>query len=335
MRAIVVVLLLLAVGPAEGARRRNVSPGSPSFCSLGVIAEDGFVAALTIDATTVYYLDDFDLALYAVPKTGGPRRQIATVEDGVTLDLAVDQTHVYYAMVTDFASPIRAGIYSVPKSGGTPTQIAFSVLAPFDIDVDATHVYWASIGSLDLDSEDIMSDGSIERVMKNGSGREVLARALSAPIALALDGSQILYGETGIAVGNASAGVRRVAKTGGAATKLTDGVGVGSIAVAGEEIIFMGGDPEAGPSLIYSIPRNGGSRRELASEEFLWGNVYASGGRIYYGTGTDEDDLIVSIPLGGGTRTIVAADLISSDDFEVDECAVTFASYEAVFRVPR
>src|SRR5207245_1265242 len=137
---------------------------------------------------------------------------------------AMDDTTIYFLTQDDATT---GSLYKVAKSGGTATLLATKLPAPIDVRVDATSVYWASLGT--IVAQDLNADGSVERMAKDGTGRTVLADKLNAPFTLALDATDVYFSETGLAAGNVNAGLRRVSKSAGAITTLVDGLPVVAI----------------------------------------------------------------------------------------------------------
>src|SRR6185436_14611568 len=105
---------------------------------------------------------------------------------------------------------------------------------------DDTHVYWVSVGTIQSAEETVLADGKVERARKDGTARQTLASDLSVPFTLVLDGSDVYFGELGIAVGNRSAGTRRVPKSGGTVTHLDDDVAPVELAKTATHLVFYG-----------------------------------------------------------------------------------------------
>src|SRR5439155_8332085 len=95
------------------------------------------------------------------------------------------------------------------------------VSLPQQLAVDDHSVYWASLGTV-IDDPKFASDGKIERVEKDGTGRTTLASGLSGPTSVAVDDAFVYFAESGLAQGNASKGVRRVPTNGGTVQRLYD-----------------------------------------------------------------------------------------------------------------
>src|SRR5206468_2352482 len=110
-------------------------------------------------------------------------------------------------------------IYAIPKRGGQPKTLAENVSLPQQIASDGTFVYWISLGTVVHDPT-FAADGKIERIRKDGSDRQLLAGNLSGPTSLALDAASLFFTETGLGLGNPSAGVRRMPKSGGSIQEL-------------------------------------------------------------------------------------------------------------------
>ena len=323
------LLLLFVAVPLLAKHRAVASPGGPTGCNYGVLDPDVFVTAMTIDATHVYYIDEFNSTLYRIPKTGGTRQQLAQFSDALTTAIAVDDANVYVAtIVGDFDATIPPGdIWAIPKAGGTPRTIASGVVFVTEIAADATHVYWVSVGTVKLDAEEILSDGKIERVTKDGASRQVLASGLSTPATLAIDNTDVYFGELGSAVGNPSIGLRRVAKSGGATAHILDDHLVANIAISGNDVVFVGASTAAAG--LFRVAKTGGAVQTLVEDENIDSAPHIVAGQVYYITLPDESsDALMRVPLAGGNAVMLREANAVGNDFAVDDCGTYIGTNE-------
>lgn len=332
-------LLLLLIAVPVAAKRRSVSPGT-GRCLFGVLDDNAYVSAIAIDATHAYYIDDFDLTLHRVPKDGGARTALTTFRGVIVTDVVVDETDVYISTIpNDFeATPPPGTVYAIPKSGGTRRTIASQVVVPIQLALDATHVYWISGGTYNFVTETVLADGKVERIRKDGSGRETLAQALSAPFGILVDGSDVYFSETGVATGSSSHGVRRIAATGGAVTHVQDTHVADIISQSATDIVFYGGKLDFSEAGIYRVPKSGGSVQQIFSGLDVYGGPRVFDGLVYFVTFDEEEfvDELWRVPVGGGTPQLVLTDLWNEYDFELDECGVYFGNaFGRVVKNPR
>ena len=314
------LLSLLVAVPLFAVKHRAVSsPGNKAACNYGVLDPAVFVTEIALDATHVYYLDDIDSIIYRIPKNGGARQPLAQFQEVLITAMAVDDTNLYVAtIVGDFAP---GDLWAIPKAGGTPRTIASGVVFVTEIAADATHVYWVSVGTINLEEEVILSDGKIERVTKDGASRQVLASGLSTPATVAIDDTNVYFGELGAAVGNASKGLRRVAKSGGATVPVLDDYRVGNIALSGNDVVFVG-DSQTSTGGMFRIAKTGGAVQMLVQDENIDSAPHIVAGQVYYITLPEEDsDALMRVPLAGGEAVFLRVANASNSDFEVDECA--------------
>jgi len=331
MRRIGVALLLLCfVVPqafADG-KRRSTLPGRGN-CTYGVLDKNLAISAIAMDATHVYYVDDFLSAVYRMPKNGGARTKLAELATsfadavGIT-DMIVDDTNVYLATLPFSTGDILppGDLYAIPKNGGTPRTIANGVVFVAQLAADATHVYWVSVGTVNVRSGQVLSDGKVERVRKDGSSRETLANGLSAPLSLVVDDASVYFAEAGVAVGNTSSGLRRVAKGGGLVVHVNDDYFIAYMTPAGDDLVFYGGNDETGG--IMRMPKTGGAAQLLAFEEFVESAPRVTDRYVYYLTfpPSAETDSLMRVPLAGGTPELIRFADSAEGEFEVDECGV-------------
>jgi hypothetical protein len=144
------VFALLFVAVPLFAKHRGVRPGDAGHCVTGVIATQVSGTRMAADEHHVY---GFGLSsLHRVPKNGGTVQQLAVLPPGgVVLSMTVGDTHVYLG-VQRFdpatGADLPGEILAIPKSGGVMSTLISGIQMPFDVETDATHVYWADGGML-------------------------------------------------------------------------------------------------------------------------------------------------------------------------------------------
>jgi hypothetical protein len=303
-------------------RRRAVQPPPPSPCELQVLREPVFANWLAIDSDFIY-VADYMAGLFRVPKAGLPPTFLADVGAEIG-PFALDATTIYFITANADAT---GSIYSVPKSGGTAKLLATDLLAPVDIRVDDSAVYWVALGTIGFDT--IASDGSIERIGKDGNGRHLLADKLNTPLAMAIDDTDVYFGETGLAEGNASAGLRRVNKSGGAVTNLTDDDPVLAIATTATDVFYSDI-----PNLLR-LPKAGGTP-SLLFTDLVAESIYIVDQTVY-SAAVDalQNTSIVAVPIGGGAMRIVRSVNLDMQALAFDDCAVYYVADSRLERAPR
>ncbi|HEX2059775.1 MAG TPA: hypothetical protein VHK90_03465 [Thermoanaerobaculia bacterium] len=332
-RLLLYALLVIAAVPSFAARRRAVSPGA-GRCSAGIVSFAAFPVLMASDGPYLYWLDEFggEIRRTRVDGSGNPQL-VGVIDDGLYLSMAVDDTHVYIGILPfeAFLEPRPGSILSVPKDGGTVGTLISGVNTPWDLEADGTHLYWAALGTLRLFEQELLPDGKIERARKDGSQRQALAEDLSAPFDVAVDDTDVYFGETGAADGDPTMGFYRVAKSGGPITTILDDTLAAAIDVAGNDIVFWGGNFTSGGGLFH-MTRNGAEMRKLFDDETIVGAPRIFGGRVYFIAGEEESDTarIRRIDLANpDDRTTVFEGVLTTDDFVVDECSVMFGDANA------
>jgi hypothetical protein len=335
-RVLLCAVLLFFVPLAAEAKGRAVGPGARD-CGYGVIDEPGWANWIALDAANIYYYDEFDFTVYRVSKSGGARTPLAFLYGFTILDIDVDETNVYVAVIPEefTRTPLPGSILAVPRTGGTYTTLASGVIFPYQLAVDGTHVYWVSYGTLDFESGTAQSDGRVERVRKDGSGRQTLAANLSLPPGLVLDADNVYFSELGLATGNPSAGVRRVAKNGGAVTHIDDQYIAADLALSDSFVVYFGGtNTRAG---ILRVPKSGGPSAWIVEDKNIYGGPKVFDGQIYYANAYDDfDGGLMRVPVSGGTPQFLGVVKMTNYDFAVDICGVYYGTYErTLMRSPR
>lgn len=129
--------------PAYGQIMRTPKAGGPVE-ELSWMQEQP--QSLAVDDQFVYVAatkDSVDVHVVKVPLAGAPEPTILVSNvHGSPGDIAVDATHVYYAVGPALDGP-RA-IFEVPKTGGTPAEITPTQSWPYALAVDDTAVYFTN-----------------------------------------------------------------------------------------------------------------------------------------------------------------------------------------------
>jgi hypothetical protein len=113
--------------------------------------KEQFPSALTADATTLYWYDNYADDIRSVPKAGGTAQTLTALKstnDHGSYSIAVDDQFVY------FNDREEDRIEKVLKSGG-PRLVVANASAPAGLAIDATDIYFSNQG-----------DGTIRRMAK-------------------------------------------------------------------------------------------------------------------------------------------------------------------------
>ena len=299
MKRLLVALAILAfTAPAFAARRRAVGhPAAAGPCTPGVLAADYNSNDVAVDANYVYFGDDV-VGLYRMAKDGTGLTHLADIPDG-SLSLLVQDDKNLYFFSDESDSGLPFGIlYSMPKGGGTLMPLVTQVSLPYDLRIDATSLYWTSLGTTP-DFVSLNSDGTVEKINKDGTGRVLLASKLSGASSLAVDDTTVWFGEAGVATNNRSAGLRSVPKSGGNVTQIANGATVVSIDLTATDVWFSTTDLNSSAGILYRRPKSGGAPVIVVSGDTTPLDLHVVGSTIYYIASGDVDETITSLPLAG------------------------------------
>lgn len=321
MRIIRMALLLLLVATTASARRHAIGwPFSLLPCVPGTVTFAPGVADFAVNGGFVYYGDENGV-VWRVPREGAtPPTELARIPNEV-LWVEVDATRVYFA---GLSGQFTADIFSIPKNGGAMTTVTSAVLTPGAFATDAQFIYWVSVGT--FVGEDILSDGAVRRVAKSGGAVQTLVSGLSFPIAITVAGGNVYYGETGIATGNTSAGLRRVPVDGGAVRKLFDSLPVGSIAVDDANVYFAAFRLGTGLVDVDRLPIAGGTPVVLAGNLDFADGLVVQSGNLYYVAESNETASIQAITLPSGAPRLIREGDTKLARLAFDECLVYYAT---------
>jgi len=249
------LLVLVPAAHAQVHRRPSLPPvPQPGGCPpqatlvLGIYSAD-----VEVDETHVYFTDDLG-AIYRMPK-GSPAftnpELLGTIPGFVNV-MALDATSIYIITIDDVEGT-NGSLWSMPKGGGTPKLLAGSVLTPYRLAVDATSVYWISVGT--PTSSSFLADGRVERMAKDGTGRKTLATNLNVPTSVASDGTNVYFTD------RSSTSVMRIGREGGPTTVVATRPSSQSIDVAvDDDCVYwttLDSAPVAanGVSHVYAAPK--------------------------------------------------------------------------------
>lgn len=324
---LVVLLTLVGTHDAE-ARRRAVTPRGDS-CVVGTILPATYANLLAADADYVYLVDEMS-TLSRVPRLGGERHDLGvTLDDWLPLAMVVDETTVYISVLPfeSLFTPLPGSILAVPKDGGVAEVIVSGVATAFVLAFDADHLYWAAPGILDFEEGGFRPGGKIERMKKDGSGREVLADELSAPLSLVLDGPDVYFGESGLAAGDESIGLYRVPRSGGAITPIHTELFAAAIAVDGDTLVILGATENEGFGLLALNKSGTAPPRLLLEEEALTFGLEIADHRAYVMTDRERYELLSVDLLNPGPAVVVRSDL-DGNAFVLVDCVAVVNTYE-------
>ncbi len=292
------------------------------------------VNGLVADADSIYVTDPYGRVV-SVAKSGGNRVTLFVFDSVIPGPVVADNTMLYFLgfdVVTELGS-----VYALPKaqgSGVAPLLLASEIETPIAIAIDEQHVYWLDVGT--FTGSAVKPNGKLERVTKKGTSRQTLASGLSAPLALAMDATDVYFGETGFALGNPSAGLRKIRKSGGAIAKLTDGRPVAAIDIVGEEVFYSSvGDLDGADPQLSRMATGGGTPEVLYSDALAL-IIRVEGETIFImGPEDEETDFLAVLPKNGGPARTLRRSFFDAYSFALDACAVYYGTDSNLERSPR
>ena len=331
---IAVITAALVATPAMAvARRRSVAHPTPASCAPGILVAEFFSNDVGVDANYIYFGDDVN-GLFRSAKDGTGVTQLASIPDGSLSLLAFDDQNLYFFSDESDSGFLDGILYSLPKSGGTPVPLTSFIPLPYDIRVDATSIYWTSLGTTP-DGVNLNSDGKVEKINKDGTGRVLLASGLSGATSLGVDDTNVWFGETGVAAGNKSAGLRSVPKNGGSVTHVVDGGLVVSIELTPTDAWFSTTDANSAAGSLLRVAKSGGTPTTIYSGNATPLELRIAGSAIYYVAAGDVDETITSVPLAGGTPASLKVVQFWNEVLAIDDCAIYYPSVNGIERIGR
>jgi uncharacterized repeat protein (TIGR03803 family) len=330
---LIAALILMAL-PSFAARRRALTPpGDP--CSPGVIAAPYFSSELTIDGGYVYFTDDVG-GLFRAPKGGGVVTTLFTFTDNEVVQLIVVDGETLFFGTLD-SSQTMGTIYSMPKTGGTPTMIVSGILTLNEMVVDDSNIYWVSFGTPNATFTLFLADARIEKATKSGANRVTLVGNLSEPIGIAVDSTTVYFTETGAGLGSTSAGLRSVPKNGGSVARMTNGTATIALVASSTDLYFSTFNGNSGVGTIQRMSKSGGTATTIEQTTgLLTQAIRLTSDKLYAHFATNSTEGIRSIPLSGGAATHVVDSELDTPRFAVDSCSVFYVTIaDSIERKPR
>jgi hypothetical protein len=292
---------------------------------------------LARDDQYVYVVNE-SAFLIRVPRSGGEPSLLAELENWLPLAMVVDDTTVYVSAlpVEAIDTPMPGAILAVPKNGGVVSVLASGVATSFALAFDETHLYWAAAGVFNIQQGEVAAGGNVERIRKDGSGRQLLASNLSAPIGMAIDETNVYFGESGLATGDSSIGLERVAKSGGNVTILRNELAVVAVALDGNDLIATTAVETSGGIVVLDKAGTTPPRRIWSTDESTGPGLQVGGRRAYVMIEPDSYSELLSVSLDTPGNPVLVRGELEGDAFLLDGCAVIVNTSDGdVVRTPR
>ncbi|XYI02444.1 hypothetical protein ACMHYB_22895 [Sorangium sp. So ce1128] len=161
----------LYLATRSSIRTLPLSGGSP--VDLVTFSSGTNLWFMRMDDTSLY-ATNYQGRVWKAPKTGGTPAELSTGLGGSPSGMAVDADSVYVSIRS-------VGIVRLPKAGGVATTVATG--AASYLAADAERLYW-------------FDGSSLVATCKNGGGRQVVATGMSDPRGIAVDDSQLYWGDS-------------------------------------------------------------------------------------------------------------------------------------------
>lgn len=244
--------------------------------------------ALAVDATHVYWLNDYDIpGVLKAPKNGGDVTILAADPNSASgWGIALDETHVYW--------PGNPGVQSVPKEGGT-AKLLSSTNEAYDVAADGSSVYFTRPG--------------LTKVNKTGGAPTSLAGS-SDTIHVVLDGEFAYF-----TVWTEGA-VVKVPLSGGAPMKIATNVQYPNALALRDGIVYFSN----GYGKLMKVPADGSAAPVLITGAYFAYGVAADESGVYFAT-FDSEKIAMVVP-GTEEIKILATDQAYPRDVAVDAEAV-------------
>jgi sugar lactone lactonase YvrE len=241
-----------------------------SHCTTVLHASLGTPIGIAIDATSIYYANDYDGKIYSMPLAGGAPTNLTTSGNGTSAwEILVSGSTLYWTTYVDDR------VFKVPTTGGAAVVVSPTDGSPEGIVSDGTYLYWAdSYSSSPLVRRASIATGTLSTVESPPDG----GTNPFNPITIAVDATNVYWGNAGTSLGTSS--VYQANKTDGSnPIALATGVDpVYGLTIDSTNVYFTAG--LAGS--VYSVPIGGGTVKLLAGTESNPSAIVADGTSLYW-----------------------------------------------------
>jgi hypothetical protein len=230
----------------EYAPKHLMSAPKSGGAATTLATGSGF-ASLTLDDLRIYWIgpdaaDPAAWSVFAMDKTGGPISTITGVTGSTSL-VGVDGDRIY------LVNSDEGALFSMPKSGGTLTELATIGPGSSRIFGDATSLYWST-------------GNQAFSVPRAGGATVVLTSALGGDVLLSLDADNLYFVWKGPSLGTVS-----LPKTGGTPVQLDNGVYPQAV---DDRCVYEAPDPATGTvedldHTLVGVPKSGSVPALMAS----------------------------------------------------------------------
>ena len=133
------------------------------------------------------------------------------------------------------------------------------------------------------------------------------------------------FGQTGLAKGDPTVGLYNVPKAGGPLRTIDDETASARLALTPTTVIVLGGTDTIDNAL-FAIARDGSFVRTLRVDDFIVSGAQVADGLAYYIAEGETGNELWSIPISGGTPSLVRDELYFTDAFLIDGCTAVVAT---------
>lgn len=204
------------------------------------------------------------------------------------VDIAIDASNIYWVNFGGIDSgPSSAHVFALPKSGGTPAEIAVTEGEPYHLFVDDTHVYWDVVAS----EPPLTGHGILYGVPKAGGPVTKIFVGPTNLYSVTMDEARF-YWENG------EGKIMSLPKSGGTPTLVVEGAESGylyKITVDEEHLYWR----TPSPALLMSTPKSGGASKLLTGQLEV-GDVAVDAMRLFLNRYVSFPGDIFIVPKGGG-----------------------------------
>lgn len=267
-------------------------------------------AAIAVDSSSAYFIDESDGDLQRAPKRGGVT--MALVAGNGTpfapgVSIAVDKTDVYWTSTTTTGTTKLATLSHQDKNGGKPTVVSSSPTSSVQcVVLDDTHAYW-------------VQGSAVMKAAKAGGAPTIVAAGQTGVDCVAVDDKDVYWSVAGTEKAQFADGAIVMApKKGGAPKVIVKGADhAANVLVDGDSLYWQSGDK------IVKAPKAGGAPAVLAPAGGTVNDIAQDDGFVYFTAQSSIGDGSVGrVAKGGGAPVVLAGSQPQPAGIAVDSTTV-------------
>jgi hypothetical protein len=284
----------VALPPDDGGPPEAAPPAAASTPWTALAKNLHGSAAIGVDKSSVYWIEESDGALRRIPRRGGVTMDLYSgtgVAFSPGASIAVDATEVFWTSATVSGATKLSTLSRQDKNGGKPVVVASSPFSTLQcVVVDDANLYW-------------VQGNAVMKAAKSGGPGIGIAGGQTGVDCVAVDDKTVYWSLSGTEKAQYADGViLAVAKAGGIPKTVVKGAEhAANVLVDDKNVYWQNVDK------IMKAPKTGGPEAVLAPAGGVLADIAIDDANVYFTVrGTGADGTVGRVSKDGGTPTVLA-----------------------------